>query len=79
MSTNLGYPSDEAFNYPHFGNVGEAYKSLSQMNRDSLSGTGSLGGAVPMSRGAPDWLDQELSNRSFADERLGKRLRKLVE
>src|SRR5215472_2023963 len=26
-----------------------------------------------------DWLDQELAGSSFADERLGKRLRKLVE
>jgi hypothetical protein len=43
-----------------------------------LSGTESLG-AVPMDGVTQDWLDQELAGSSFADERLGKRLRKLVE
>jgi hypothetical protein len=36
-------------------------------------------GAVPMGAGTQDWLDRELAGSSFVDERLGKRLRKLVE
>lgn len=32
-----------------------------------------------MNGGTQDWFDRELSGSSFADERLGKRLRKLVE
>jgi hypothetical protein len=32
-----------------------------------------------MGAGTQDWLDRELAGSSFVDERLGKRLRKLVE
>jgi hypothetical protein len=35
--------------------------------------------AVPMDARTEDWLDRELAGSSFVDERLGKRLRKLVE
>jgi hypothetical protein len=43
----------------------------------SLSGTESQG-AVPMDEGSDAWFDRELAGCSFVDERLDKRLRRLV-
>ena len=47
------------------------------IGRDSLSGTDSQG-TVPMDGEVDAWFDRELAGCSFADERLNKRLCKLV-